>query len=146
MRNMDFTSTSSEQPPGPGPQPTSVAVATDTAAMNAQLPAGEYRLLAKPSPVMIWRSGRDKKCDYFNRVWLEFTGRTMAQESGDGWAEGVHPEDLERCFKIYTSSFDQRRPFEIEYPMRRHDGGERGNFGSGRAWGDGCGGFIGHIS
>ena len=49
------------------------------------------RRLVEHSPVMVWRSDRDKKCDYFNRVWLAFTGRTMAQESGDGWAEGSAP-------------------------------------------------------
>src|SRR4051794_14843538 len=146
MANMDATSTSSHEAPDPTSQVAAVVGTADVVSPLGQLTSTEYRLLVEHSPVMIWRSDRDKKCDYFNRVWLEFTGRTMAQEAGDGWAEGVHPEDLQRCFTIYTSSFDQRRPFEIEYPMRRHDGGERGNFGSGRAWGDGCGGFIGHIS
>jgi PAS domain S-box-containing protein len=122
-----------------------MAVAAETAPPNAQLTATEYRLLVEHSPVMVWRSDRDKKCDYFNCVWLAFTGRTMAQESGDGWAEGVHPEDLERCFKIYTSSFDQRVPFEMQYRMRRHDGVYRWIFDRGVPYTDDHGDFRGYI-
>lgn len=109
------------------------------------LTAIEYRLLVEHSPVLIWRADVNKKCDYFNRVWLEFTGRTLRQELGDGWAEGVHPDDLDRCFQIYVSSFDQRLPFEMEYRLKRHDGEYRWIFDRGVPYTDDTGQFLGYI-
>ncbi|GAB4248507.1 MAG: hypothetical protein Kow00129_09260 [Thermoleophilia bacterium] len=91
----------------------------------------EYRLLAEQAPIMIWRSGPDKLCDYFNERWLEFTGRTMRQELGNGWTEGVHVDDFDRCLEIYVGSFDQRTSFEMEYRLRRHDGEYRWIFDRG---------------
>lgn len=82
----------------------------------------EYRVIVENAPNLIWRSGLDTKCDYFNKTWLDFTGRTLEQESGDGWAVGVHPDDLERCVKTYLDNFQQRTPFEMEYRLRRFDG------------------------
>ena len=85
----------------------------------------EYKIIVETAPNLIWRSGLDAKCYYFNKTWLDFTGRTLEQEYGDGWVEGVHPEDLDRCVKIYLENFKKRTQFEMEYRLRRHDGAWR---------------------
>ena len=105
----------------------------------------EYRLLVQHSPVMIWRAGLDAKCDYFNETWLDFTGRTLAQEMGDGWAEGVHPDDFDRCVRHYLEHFHRREAFEMEYRLRRHDGEFRWIFDRGVPFTDDSGAFAGFI-
>jgi len=84
-----------------------------------------FRLVANTAPVMIWMSGPDKLCTYFNQPWLEFTGRALNSELGNGWTEGVHPEDLNRFLENYTKRFDQRESYQMEYRLRRHDGAYR---------------------
>jgi len=81
-----------------------------------------FRSMADTAPVMIWVSGPDKLCTFFNRGWLTFTGRTLEQELPGGWTESLHPDDLDRCFATYSSSFDARRPFQMECRRRRADG------------------------
>jgi two-component system, LuxR family, sensor kinase FixL len=81
-----------------------------------------FRIVADSAPVLIWMSGVDKQCTFFNKLWLDFTGRTAEQEMGNGWVEGVHPEDVEACLKGYAEAFDARRSFVLQYRLRRHDG------------------------
>lgn len=81
-----------------------------------------FRVVADTAPVLIWLSGTDKLCYFFNKNWFEFTGRTMQQELGNGWREGIHPDDYQRCFNIYNTNFDARKEFYMEFRLRRHDG------------------------
>jgi PAS domain S-box-containing protein len=80
------------------------------------------RPMADTAPVMLWMSAPDNLCHYFNRSWLEFTGRPMAAELGNGWAEGVHPEDVKRCLDTFERAAARREPFRMEYRIRRYDG------------------------
>ena len=81
-----------------------------------------FRTMADATPVLIWMSGEDKLCTFFNKAWLEFTGRKMEQEVGNGWTGRVHPDDFEKCFETYASAFDARRPFVMQYRLKRYDG------------------------
>jgi two-component system sensor kinase FixL len=104
-----------------------------------------FRVVADSAPVLIWMSGLDKLCTFFNRPWLEFTGRTMEQEMGNGWAEGVHPDDLQRCLKVYTEAFDARKGFVMQYRLRRNDGEYRWVSDQGVARHDAQGNFVGYV-
>jgi PAS domain S-box-containing protein len=81
-----------------------------------------FRLMADSAPVMIWVAGADGACTYFNRQWLEFTGRGLQDELGNGWADGVHPDDRPRCLDRYRRHLEAREAFVLEYRLRRRDG------------------------
>jgi PAS domain S-box-containing protein len=84
-----------------------------------------FRNMADVSPVMLWMSETDGMCTFFNQTWLDFTGRSLAEEWGVGWAENVHFEDFQRCMDTYLEAFQARRVFEMEYRLRRKDGSFR---------------------
>ncbi|MEG3924760.1 MULTISPECIES: PAS domain S-box protein [unclassified Microcoleus] len=90
-----------------------------------------FRIMADTAPVMIWMSDTDQLGDYFNKVWLEFTGRTLAQERGTGWMESLHPEDLPECLDIYQKAFDAGSEYRLECRLRRYDGEYRWVLGTG---------------
>jgi PAS domain S-box-containing protein len=96
-----------------------------------------------PNPV--WRADVTAKCNYFNRFWLEFTGRTMEEEMGDGWAEGVHPDDFQRCLSIYLDNFHRHTPFVMEYRLRYHDGSYHWLLDCGNPFYSSAGEFAGYI-
>src|ERR1051326_7262894 len=105
----------------------------------------QFRLLADSAPVLIWIGDRDRRHTWFNQPWLRFTGRTMEQEIGDGWAEGVHPDDRELCLQVSLTAFDARQPFRGEYRRRRHDGEYRWILENGGPRFDDAGQFLGYI-
>jgi PAS domain S-box-containing protein len=104
-----------------------------------------FRTTANAAPVLIWMSGPDKRCTWFNQRWLDFVGRGMEQEVGDGWCDNLHPADFDRALDTYHAAFDARRAYEMEFRLQRDDGAwrwllERGtpHYGPG-------GEFIGYI-
>lgn len=113
--------------------------------MEIGLSFEEYRCLVEKAPIMIWRSNLTMACDYFNEVWLAFTGRSMEQEIGNGWTEGVHPEDYAQCLRTYTDHFSRQLPFEMEYRLCRYDGAYRWIFDRGVPFHDENKVFRGYI-
>ena len=118
---------------------------TPAATANQKLSPVEYQTLVEQASIMIWRADLSMGCDYFNERWLTFTGRTLEQEMGNGWAEGVHAEDLGRCLDTYTRSFAAREIFEMEYRLRRADDTYRWVFDRGVPYSDEVGSFAGYI-
>jgi PAS domain S-box-containing protein len=104
-----------------------------------------FRVVADSAPVLIWMSDTDKLCNFFNKPWLDFTGRTVEEELGNGWAEGVHPDDLQECLRTYVSAFEARLPFSMQYRLRRHDGQHRWVSDNGVPRYDASGAFAGYI-
>ncbi|MFA6282956.1 MAG: GAF domain-containing protein [Desulfurivibrionaceae bacterium] len=104
-----------------------------------------FATVASTSPALIWMSGLDKGCIWFNKPWLAFTGRSLEKELGDGWAAGVHPDDLAHCLQIYTKAFETRQPFAMEYRLCRHDGEYRWLLDQGHPRYDASGAFAGFI-
>ena len=104
-----------------------------------------FRTVADVAPVMIWMSGPDKEGIFFNKGWLEFTGRTVDQELGEGWLKGVHAEDLANTLDVCGTAFGKREPFTVEYRLRRKDGEYRWVLDSGTPRFDADGAFLGYI-
>jgi len=104
-----------------------------------------YLDILSKAPALIWRSDTSAMCDWFNDTWLKFTGRTMEQEMGNGWASGVHPEDFANCVTTWQSAFKKREFFELEYRLRRHDGEFRWILDIGCPFADVEGNFAGYI-
>ncbi len=104
-----------------------------------------FRNMADTAPVLIWMSDPKNLCIYVNQQWLDFTGRTMGQELGRGWTEGIHVEDFERCMAIYRAAYERRESFKLEYRLRRDDGEYRWMFDTGTPRFSPTGKFLGYI-
>jgi PAS domain S-box-containing protein len=104
-----------------------------------------FRAMADSAPVLIWIADGNKRCSWFNKPWLRFRGQTMAQEIGFGWQAGTHPEDLERCLRIFNAGFDARVPYQVEYRLLRNDGEWRWVLEHGVPLSGADGSFAGYI-
>jgi PAS domain S-box-containing protein len=104
-----------------------------------------FQVMAEKAPAMLWIAGTDRLRTYFNKSWLDFTGRPVQSEIRNGWMEGVHPDDLPHCLGIYSGSFDRRQEFKIEYRLRRYDGEYRWVCDSGAPWFETDDSFAGYI-
>jgi PAS domain S-box-containing protein len=104
-----------------------------------------FQLMADTAPLMVWMSGPDKLCTYCNKLWLDFTGRSLQDQLGDGWSKSVHPDDLQGCMDTYFRAFDARQEFRMEYRLRRFDGEYRWILDTGVPRLDSDGNFEGYI-
>jgi PAS domain S-box-containing protein len=104
-----------------------------------------FRLMADSAPVLMWIAGPEQRRTWFNKAWLDFTGRPLDQELGAGWTAAVHPDDRDRCLRAYADAFAGRRPFAAEYRLRRHDGAYRWVLDNGAPLSGPAGGFAGYV-
>ena len=113
--------------------------------MNTNLTSELYLRILDQLPNPIWRAGIDAKCNFFNKAWLAFTGRTAEQEMGNGWAEGVHKNDFDACLKTYQDAFAKKQPFQMEYRLKHKDGTYHWILDIGSPFFDSSGIFLGYI-
>jgi PAS domain S-box-containing protein len=120
---------------------------TERKEFSAKLQQSEqhFRFVTESAQALIWMADQEKRCVWFNKVWLDFTGRTHEQEFGNGWVEGVHQDDVSRCWEIYASNFDLRQAFQMEYRLKRYDGQYRWILDFGNPYFDVEGNFEGYI-
>ncbi|MFN3495155.1 MAG: PAS domain S-box protein, partial [Hydrogenophaga sp.] len=105
----------------------------------------QLETVANASPALFWTSTADGGCDWFNQAWLDFTGHSLEQEMGEGWLDGVHPEDRESCLGTYLHAFHTRQPYSMEYRLRHHSGEYRWLLEQSRPRFDADQRFIGYI-
>ncbi len=106
----------------------------------------QYKLIVENTPNLIWVSGIDAKCYYFNQTWLDFRGRSLGEEYGNGWFEdGVHPDDKEKCMQIYLENFKKKQRFNMVYRLQRFDGEYRWIDDTGAPFYDQAGNFAGFV-
>ena len=104
-----------------------------------------HRAFLDNLPALIWVAGTDRRCTFFNQTWLKFTGRTLEQEQGTGWTNGIHADDTDRRLKTFQTAFDARQPFTMEYRLRNSDGQYRWILDFGTPWFETDGQFAGYI-
>jgi len=104
-----------------------------------------FRFVTESAQAMIWMCDKDKLCIWFNKVWLDFRGRPLEEELGNGWTEGVHPDDLAYCWETFATNFEHLQPFSMEYRLMSGDGEYRWILDIGRAYFDNRGNFKGYI-
>jgi PAS domain S-box-containing protein len=104
-----------------------------------------FRTLADNAPVLIWTTDADKRCTYVSKSWLDLTGKTLEEELGTGWVDDIHPNDRDACLVAFTHCFNRRRPFTLEYRVRRHDSEYRWLLDNGTARFAPDGTFVGYI-
>lgn len=104
-----------------------------------------FRAIADSAPMLLWMSDSQGLCTFFNERWLTFTGRSLEQELGNGWTQGVHPDDLQSCLETYLSAFKARQEFKMEYRLQQADGEYRWILNTGTPRFTSTGGFVGYV-